>query len=521
MPLSVFFAAVMAAAFLGGLVVWLWSARRRGDPETARLAAFLDHGPFMAFMKDADGRYVFENRAVVEHVGRVRPGVQTLLGRRDHEVFGKAEEEAYVDNDRRVIESGRPMRFDEISVDADGTIRNWSTVKFPWVDARGRRCPAGISLDVSALQQARSEARSHEDQYRLALDAGRMGTFSLDLASQMLDTSPLFAILHGRPETKTRIGLQESLAEVHPDDHAMIAAAVQAALADRAPSRIAYRVVLPDARVRWLELVGHVFGDSKGRPIGVRGVGFDVTDARSGYEELTHRTQTLRRLIEVQENERQTLCHELHDGLIQYAIGATMQLEAARDEDDTEARGERIAAAIDCLKRGIEEGRQVIRGVRPAVLDDLGLTAAIEDLADQMAAADVAVKLSLDGGIDALPSPLATTVYRVVQESLTNVRKHAATDRATVEIRRATDGVDVRVRDHGAGFDVDEGRKRGFGLVAMMERVRLAGGRLWIESQPGHGSQVNVHLPVVGSGGDEADADGGAERAAMAHEQPS
>ncbi|MFM8891540.1 MAG: PAS domain-containing protein, partial [Planctomycetia bacterium] len=279
--------ALAVAAVLGGLVVWLWAVRRQGDPGGARLAAFLDHGPFMAFMKDADGRYVFENRAVVEHVGRVRPGTTTLLGRRDHEVFGPVEEQSYVGNDRQVVEGGRTMQFDEISVDADGTIRDWATVKFPWIDAQGRRCPAGISVDVSALRQARSEARSNEDRYRLALDAGRMGTFSLDLASQIIETSPLFAILHGRPETKTRLGLQESLAEVHPDDHPMIAAAVQSAVVDRAPNRIAYRVVLPGGNIRWIELVGQVFGDAKDRPIGVRGVGFDVTDARSGYEELT------------------------------------------------------------------------------------------------------------------------------------------------------------------------------------------------------------------------------------------
>ncbi len=323
-----------------------------------------------------------------------------------------------------------------------------------------------------------------------------MGTFTLDLATQKLDTSPLFATLHGRPETKTRLCIEESLAEVHPDDHMMILMVIQAALRDRAPSRITYRVVKPEGGVRWIELMGQVFSDETGRPTVVHGVGFDVTEQRAAFDELAQRKAILRRLIEVQENERQTLCHDLHDGLIQYAIGAKMQLEGARDEGDAALRVERIDAALDCLERGIAEGRQVIRGVRPAVLDDLGLTAAIEDLAEQMAAAGVAVTTTLDAGLDGVPPMLRTTIYRVVQEALTNVRKHANTDRATVEVRRTGDEVTARICDHGAGFDVEEARTSGFGLVGMTERVRLAGGTFWIESKPGSGTRVNARLPV-------------------------
>ena len=80
-------------------------------------------------------------------------------------------------------------------------------------------------------------------------------------------------------------------------------------------------------------------------------MGFDVSEQREAYEELARRKAILRRLIEVQENERQTLCHELHDGLIQYAIAAKMQLDSVRDEEDPSIRAERIDAALDCLER--------------------------------------------------------------------------------------------------------------------------------------------------------------------------
>lgn len=497
MPAFVVPLSIVVCAALVALVAWFAAWRRRLLHDVGRFAGFMEHGPFVAFMKDADGRYVYENRALVDLMRHIRPGTTTILGRTDQELFSAAEGTAYIDHDRKVIAHGKPLQFDETSVDADGTIRHWSTIKFPRADGRGRPCVAGISIDVTAMQQARTEARSSEDRCGLALEAGRMGDFTLDLATQTLDTSRLFAILHGRPETKTRLSLEESLADVHPDDRPKIIAAVQAALRNRAPNRITYRVTEPDGSIRWVELVGQVFADEASQPMIVRGVGFDVTAEKNAFEEIARRKTILRRLIEVQENERQTLCHELHDGLMQYAIAAKMQLDSLRHESDAAVRGERIDTAIDCLERGIAEGRQVIRGVRPAVLDDLGLAAAIDDLAEQMAAAGIAVETAVDEGLDEVPPMLRTTLYRVVQESLTNARKHAGATRATAEIRRVADEVHVRVRDEGAGFDVEDARQRGFGLVGMSERVRLAGGNFWIESRPGAGTEVHARLPIT------------------------
>lgn len=493
MPALATLLSLAIGASAAAAVAWLLASRRRLSADIERFAGFMEHGPFLAFMKDADGRYSYENSLLIEHIGRIRPGTATLIGRTDRELFPQAEEQAYVDNDRRVLELGRPLQFDELSVDADGTVRHWSTIKFPRDDGRGRPGIAGISIDVTAVRQARSDARSSADRCALALEAGRMGSFTLDLATQALETSSLFAVLHARPETRTRLGLEESMAEVHPDDRPKIVAAVQAALRDSAPNRIQYRVVAPSGSVRWIELVGQVFADEAGRPRLVRGVGFDVTEQREAYEEIARRKAILRRLIDVQENERQMLCHELHDGLIQYAIGAKMLLESVRDEADDVLRAERIDAVLACLDRGITEGRQLIRGVRPAVLDDLGLAAAIVDLTDHMG---IAVETAVEEPLGGVPPALQTTAYRVVQESLSNVRKHAGAERATVSVRLVANELQVEIHDEGVGFDVDDARRRGFGLVGMTERVRLAGGTIEIDSRPGSGCRVSVRLPV-------------------------
>jgi PAS domain S-box-containing protein len=509
MPALATLLSLAIGASAAAAVAWLSASRRRLSADIERFAGFMEHGPFLAFMKDADGRYIYENSLLTEQIGRIRPGTATLIGRTDRDLFPQAEEQAYVDNDRRVLEFGRPLQFDELSVDADGTVRHWSTIKFPRDDGHGRPGIAGISIDVTAVRQARSDARSSEDRCALALEAGRMGSFTLDLATQALETSQLFAVLHGRPESRIRLGLEESLAEVHPDDRPKIFAAVQAALRDTAPSRIQYRVVVPSGSVRWIELVGQVFTDESGHPRLVRGVGFDVTEQREAYEEIARRKAILRRLIDVQENERQMLCHELHDGLIQYAIGAKMLLESVRDEADDVLRAERIDAVLACLDRGITDGRQLIRGVRPAVLDDLGLAAAIVDLADHMG---IAVETAVDERLCSVPPALQTTAYRVVQESLTNARKHAEATRVEVSVRRVGDELQVQVHDDGVGFDVEDARRRGFGLVGMTERVRLAGGTIEIDSRLGGGCLVSVRLPITDA--DDAPPDA-AERGGM------
>lgn len=462
----------------------------------ARFKGYMDHGPFLAFMKDADGRYVYENRMLVEHIKRVRPGTTSCIGRTDRELFATAEQQAYVGNDRRVIQGGVPLRFDETSIDADGVVRYWSTVKFSYSDNQGNQFLAGISVDVTEMCLAKRNAQANEDRFRLAIEAGRMGTLTMDLKTQMLDTSSLFAVLHGRPPTKTRLSLTESLAEVHPDDREAIVEAVHAALRDRAPSRIMYRVIKPDESTSWIELIGQVYVDDDGHPAMVRGVGCDVTERQVALEELTRGKTLLRRLIEVQESERQMLCHELHDGMMQYVIGASMQLQVAQAAAESADQGQRIATALACLSRGIAEGRQVIRGVRSAVLDDLGLSAGIHDLVDQMSAFGIMVDVSLFSELDAIPKELRTTVYRLVQEALTNVRRHADTDRATIRIERTPGGLCVTVSDPGKGFDVEEMRHHGFGIVGMTERVRLAGGACEITSQPGSGSRVTARLSI-------------------------
>ena len=123
MPSFVLPLTVLIGVLLATTVAWLVVSRRRLLVAVERYSKFLEHGPFLAYLKDAEGSYVYENQAVLEHIARVSPGTNTTLGRTDHELFPPQVGTSYVDHDRTVIEQGKQQRFAEMSVDADGTTR--------------------------------------------------------------------------------------------------------------------------------------------------------------------------------------------------------------------------------------------------------------------------------------------------------------------------------------------------------------------------------------------------------------
>lgn len=245
----------------------------------------------------------------------------------------------------------------------------------------------------------------------------------------------------------------------------------------------------------WMD-IKFPFRDRFGRKH-VGGIGIEITDLKRTEEDLKAKQDLLRNLIEVQENERQFLCNEFHDGLIQYAVGSLMLLESYLRKHPQMEDVCMLNNAVANLRQGIDDARRVLRGVRPSVLDDLGLKAAIDDLIDQFSTSGILVTFDCDPEIGRLPESLQTTVYRVIQEALSNAKKHSGTDVVRIELKYSGRDLHLEIRDFGCGFEVSSAGKRGFGLRGMVERVRLLGGEGTILSQQDAGTRVVVRLPVA------------------------
>jgi PAS domain S-box-containing protein len=226
------------------------------------------------------------------------------------------------------------------------------------------------------------------------------------------------------------------------------------------------------------------------------------------YADLAERENRLqdliRKLITAQEEERRKVSYEVHDGLAQTAAGAHQLLQAfARQHPPESDKGRKdLARVLQLVQQTVGEARYVIADLRPTALDDLGLGAAVrlqvEKIRDQGSQVDYEEAL----GDERLPAEVETALFRVTQEALTNVSKHAPSARVKITLQLLNDCVRLHVRDWGPGFDPEEATEGGgpgerLGLSSMRERVALLGGHLEVHSQPGEGTEVVAEIPLV------------------------
>lgn len=206
----------------------------------------------------------------------------------------------------------------------------------------------------------------------------------------------------------------------------------------------------------------------------------------------------LSELLRGHEVERSRIAHELHDGVAQSAAALMRRLELACDGDPAD-----LAMARDQARALVIELRRVIAGMRPPVLDDLGLVPALRQLAAESEASGLAVTLDLAVAADnRLSSAVETALFRVVQEALNNTRAHAGKGaRARVRLSHQNGALALSVRDDGCGFEpaihTPQGSDRGLGLAYMRERIALLGGKFSIASAPGRGCSLDVELPIA------------------------
>jgi signal transduction histidine kinase len=222
---------------------------------------------------------------------------------------------------------------------------------------------------------------------------------------------------------------------------------------------------------------------------------------RKRLEEL--RAELMRRTVHAQELERQRIARELHDELGQTLTGLGMGLHAIADNavskpEKVSGQARQLQGVVDSALSNLQD---LVRGLRPPQLDDFGLAAALRAYsAEVKERIGLTVTVSSVGREAALSVDVRTVLFRIVQESITNVIRHAKTDSAEVSVSFEVENVHICVRDKGCGFNVDNTlRKPGYpcwGLLGMIERVALVGGECHFVSEPGKGTLVDVIVPL-------------------------
>jgi PAS domain S-box-containing protein len=250
------------------------------------------------------------------------------------------------------------------------------------------------------------------------------------------------------------------------------------------------------------EVSAAVVRDADGRPRVLVAVIRDVTERKQAQELLRQERANLSYLLQSSDHERQLIAYEIHDGPAQQVAGALMYLQAYQHWKDLDADKANTAydAAMASLRQGHFEIRRLISGLRPPVLDEFGVEAAVAQLVHEKSSVEgPRIEFHSHVRFGRLAPALENAIYRIVQETLTNACRHsqAKNVRMTLVQEDEEDAVRLEVRDDGIGFDLAAVADQRFGLKGIRERTRMLGGQCTVESQPGQGTRVEVVLPLL------------------------
>jgi len=385
-------------------------------------------------------------------------------------------------------------------------------------------------VDITGRKRTEAELRESKEQLQVAADGGRLGLWHHDLVNGTIVWNDWMYRFLGRDPTMPITG-ETFFQYIHPEDKDRVRAHADQWMERGTTFEDEFRVVRDDGRVRWLASSGRAYRDETGRLLRLAGVNYDITSRKIIEEEMAQyradlevrvkeRTRELqrsydrrkflsRRLVELLEKDRSDIAMALHDHVGQLLTGCKIGFELLQGELSTDPASEKIDTIKKNLGEAISFLRNISHGLRPTALDQFGLVPSIRTLVEDMSTTSgVRITFFTKGIKDRLDPERELTLYRITQESLNNIVKHAQAERAFVNIARRNDTIHLTIEDDGTGFNYKEktrvldSQKGPLGLHIMKERAIQVGGTLWVETQKGKGTTVMVEIPVAEASGE-------------------
>jgi signal transduction histidine kinase len=226
----------------------------------------------------------------------------------------------------------------------------------------------------------------------------------------------------------------------------------------------------------------------------------DITDHKQSEAALQDEQRLLRDMLDLLEQDRKLVAFEIHDGLAQQLAGAVYKFQVVEmlKESDQPAACKMFEESMGLLRGAMAETRRLVSGLRPPILDESGLIAAIEALvAEHRQRENTEIEFVYPEEFERLAPPIESAAFRIVQECLTNACRYSQSPKVLVEIRKTHDRINIHVQDWGIGFFPERIEEGHFGLRGIRERARLLGGAISIQSVPGHGTEIDVVLPLL------------------------
>jgi PAS domain S-box-containing protein len=477
---------------------------RRLEREFSSLAENL---PDIVSRFDRDLRRIYVNPEIERSTGMSR---ESLLGKTHLELGmpGKMAE-VWTHALRRVFHTGEPEMFEFEFTAKSGMVRYYHTRAVPEYDASGKvETVLTIARDISTLKGAEAVLRESEERlhgittnvpgmvFQCCRHAGEHElhfTYISNGARWLLGLDA--AVLQQDVKALVSLIIPEDVASFHTS---MLASQISLSLWNWEG-----RLVTAEGKTRWINLRATPRRHGEGRCMW-DGVAINITESKVSEEKLVQSKNMLRELSAhlegVREEERKRIAREIHDELGQTLTALRMDVSLARlgfGESSPQLMA-RLQSMTQLVDRTIKTARHVTSSLRPGALD-LGIVAALEWLVEEFIEyAGIPCELVLGDGDIELNEFTATAVFRIIQESLTNIARHARASQVEIIVTRSADQLCFEVRDNGKGFDPGAvASRKSFGLVGMRERVAMMEGDFELDSEPGQGTRIRVCVPVA------------------------
>ncbi len=365
----------------------------------------------------------------------------------------------------------------------------------------------GTHIDITPRKQIEQTLKISEFRWKFALEGAGDGVWDWEIDTNTVHLSKRWKEMLGYAENEIGNTLDECESRYHPDDKDYALTMLSEYLDNKISSyNLELRVRCKDGQYLWILDRGMIVSRTgSGRPLRMIGTYTDITERKRIENDLRLSQQQLRGLSKVAnealESERRRTARDLHDELGQLLVASKMYLGSLRaalpvNDIKLDALAEDM---LTILNTTISATRRIASDLRPPILDDVGLAAALEWLIGSFSKqSEIDFKLNVDGNVTPILEPAASALYRITQESLTNVVKHAQASSVEIRLIQSGHNIELTVSDNGRGIEMsDQGKQGSFGLLGIRERVILLGGVFSIDGISGRGTQISVSIPII------------------------
>jgi PAS domain S-box-containing protein len=472
----------------------LATSNQRLRKSDVNLRAIFDNSPYMAWLKDKEGRYIKVNKKYAQYVRLEDP--RQIIGKTDFDLWPKEMAVKYRVDDAEVISTRQLKRFEDASL--DGKNLHWvETFKTPVIDMNNMVIgTTGFARDITERKESEHALKMESEKNSALLHNASDGIHILDSEGNVVVASDSFCDMLGYTQEEI-IGLNVADWDTKYSSDKLKSGFKQEHGNGRLIETIYRRkdgtLLDVEINISTMSLDGCAYIFASGR---------DITQKNKLANELLHTAEQLRELVAnfetLQEAERKSIAREVHDELGQTLsmLRLDLSMTSARFGKDNAELMTMIQNMKDHVDRAIHGVRNVSENLRPAVME-MGIVTAIEWLCEDFSArSGISCSMKSPAQSVDLNEATAVGIFRIVQESLTNVIRHANAHEVGVAILLGDDTLSVQVRDNGAGFDMKASKQQeSFGLLGMRERARAFGGQLSIVSGIGNGTTVSVGIP--------------------------